>query len=137
MCLIITVITKEELNKEVILKYSAKQIYLNKLVGYDNSITFGKDSNLYSLTNGMCSCDFFAETSKVKNLDRWFPNIKELFSDIFCLGIHFKLFLHDYRGNINSEKLIINDKIKMSFENLISNFTRLEENVLYICVNNL
>ncbi|OGO79552.1 MAG: hypothetical protein A2Y23_09825 [Clostridiales bacterium GWB2_37_7] len=134
MCLIMTLITKEELSKEIILKFSTKDIYLNRLDESNQKLAFGKDINIYTLTNGMCSCDFFRKTSNEKKLNRYYPYLKELLGEIYSLGIHFKLFLHDYRGGIDSEKLIVKEKSKITLDELISKFTQLEENVLYICV---
>ncbi|MEW9182392.1 MULTISPECIES: hypothetical protein [Bacillus cereus group] len=124
MCLILTISTQKEILRTVQEEFEVHGLYINKVIkGPLLSI-----NSIYTLDNGMCSCDFFSDNKESKSYQKL---LNKLFKDLYKSEVHIGLLLHWYKESIESEKIRKPKKMKISFEDLTNSIHDINQDVLY------
>ncbi|CAH0344622.1 hypothetical protein [Bacillus sp. CECT 9360] len=133
MCYIITIGLDKEISEQVIDNLELKNILIER-VSEGNSIHIfsGKYSYVYTVTNGMCSCDFFKKTSNNKKMSQYLPFLASLFRLLISEGYSLSFHFHMYTDVYGVENLPILKKVKIDGESFVSKLANLEEDIVYV-----
>ncbi|MCP1124263.1 hypothetical protein NKR74_13240 [Bacillus sp. 3103sda1] len=136
MCLILTIGTNIKIPELTIKNFEENNIFIEEVKeGTPTRLFSTKYKHIYSLTNGMCSCDFFERSSNIQKVSEYMPKLSSLINDLEKKLIRICLHVHSYVGFYETERLPSPNKVIINKEKLLEDFSFLEEDVVYV-VNN-
>ncbi|WP_077301705.1 hypothetical protein [Virgibacillus pantothenticus] len=133
MCYFITFGIDREIPNKIINDFKIKNISVERI--FDNKparVFSSKYKYVYTVTTGMCSCDFFKKTSSEKKFNVYISFLKTLFQILIDKGYLISFYFHMYSGMYGEEDLPILPVTKMKAHDFISNLQNLEEDVVYV-----
>ncbi|WP_144460463.1 hypothetical protein [Siminovitchia fortis] len=133
MCYFITIGLDREIPNEIKNEFEIKDIFIERI--FDNKpadIFSCKYKYVYTITTGMCSCDFFKKTSNERKFTESMSLLKSFFRILKEKGYSIAFYFHMHAGTYGEEDLPILSKTKMKAHDFISNLQNLEEDVIYL-----
>jgi hypothetical protein len=133
VCYIITLGTDKEIPNQIINYYMSQNIILEQtLMGSRIKFYGDKYKFFYTLTNGMCSCDFIKKTSTEKKLAQYVPKLKSLIKDLYEQDLQMSIHVHFYRGVYQEENLPSPIKVKIKLSDFMERISSLGEDMIYV-----
>jgi hypothetical protein len=133
MCYFITIGLDREIPNELITDFEIKNVSVERISANKPARIFSsKYKYVYTVTTGMCSCDFFKKTSNEKKFNVYISFLKTLFQILIDKGYFISFYFHMYSGMYGEEDLPILPVTKMKAHDFISNLQHLKEDVVYV-----
>lgn len=133
MCYFINIGLDKEIPNKLKRDFEIKNIFIERVFDDKPAHIFSsKYRYTYTITTGMCSCDFFLKTSNEKKFTESISLLKSFFQFLVDKGYSIAYYFHMYSGSYGEEDLPILSRTKMKAHDFVSNLQNFEEDHVYL-----